>query len=117
MTTIVVKFIFRSESTVKTVGFYQALGLQFQASQHGGPVHFETVLQDKSILEIYTRQTVPLLDCSLIVTVPSLTETLALLEMKGYITHADTQKRSSFVDGVSVVDPDGRVVIITEQHV
>ena len=114
----IISFVFRAEFTQKTIGFYESLGIHFEHSLHGGPVHFETPLTEGAVLEVYPLRTLPVLDtaqCSLVIEVDNLDNTISGLVAKKFIPSPDSFQKTRFRNGISVKDPDGRTVILFEK--
>ena len=111
--------VLRTASIETMLGFYRALGLEFVQEQHGtGPIHYSTQLGDMT-LEIYPAEAGQAPDRKAggatmigirVESVDTVVETLQNLGIK----LLSAPKDSAWGRRATVLDPDGRLIEITE---
>ena len=108
--------VVRSAKVEAMLAFYSALGMTWQPEQHGsGPVHHSCSLGEMT-MEIYPPKDDAEPDAATMIgfKVDSLDDTLANLARLGFEPKSPP-KTSDWGRWVNVVDPDGRVVQLTEK--
>lgn len=99
-----------------TAQFYAALGIQFQAEQHGtGPVHYSAMLGD-TVLEIYPAGSDADVTTNIRLgfTVQCLRQTIELLKRLSIHIKAEP-KQTSWGFRAVVTNNDGHVIELTEK--
>ncbi|MCA0454483.1 MAG: VOC family protein [Chloroflexi bacterium] len=111
--------VLRTSTIETTLAFYRAFGLTFAQEQHGtGPVHYSTALGDTT-LELYPAETTQMLDrkaggATMIgIKVESVDAVIEALNQLG-IQPLSPAKDSAWGRRATVLDPDGRLVELTE---
>ncbi|HVF85265.1 MAG TPA: VOC family protein [Abditibacteriaceae bacterium] len=114
--TILSLVVIRSSKVEAALAFYSALGMTWQPEQHGsGPIHHSCTLGETT-MEVYPlKANTEQLDTATMIgfKVDSLDHTLAILARLGLIPKS-SPKTSNWGRWVNIVDPDGRIVQLSE---
>lgn len=111
--------VLRTSTLERTLQFYRAMGLEFVQEQHGtGPVHYSTAL-DETTLEVYPAEAGQAPDrkaggATMIgIKVESVDGVVSVLEKLGY-KPVSAPKDSAWGRRATILDPDGRLIELTE---
>ncbi len=113
MQTMVAGWVLRSADFELTAHFYRELGLTLTESVHGNsPLHFAMGPLVDAVVEIYPSTT--LTKDTLLLSVSSIEEALRVVTRFGIAVATLVHERSGY-RFVSIVDPDGRDVLLIEK--